>query len=152
SGHFSLSQGEALKRVILARERAQLEPLTFGMVYPFSCHNYELRYWLAAADIDPDRDVRLAVIPPPYLADALRAGQIDGFCVGEPWNSVAVDAKVGVIVTPTTQLWPLSPEKVLGCRAEWAQRHPEQLAKLLRAIYHAALWVEHPAHHAEVAE
>jgi NitT/TauT family transport system ATP-binding protein len=152
SGDFSLSQGEALKRVVLAREHAQLEPLTFGMVYPFSCHNYELRYWLAAAGIDPDRDVRLVVIPPPYLADALRAGQIDGFCVGEPWNSVAVDAGVGIIVTPTTQLWPLSPEKVLGCRAEWAQRHPEQLARLLRAIYHAALWVEHPANHAEVAE
>lgn len=152
SGDFSLSQGEALKRVVLAREHAQLEPLTFGMVYPFSCHNYELRYWLAAAGIDPDHDVRLTVIPPPYLADALRAGQIDGFCVGEPWNSVAVDAGVGAIVTPTTQLWPLSPEKVLGCRAEWAQRHPEQLAKLLRAIYQAALWVARPENQPEVAE
>ena len=149
---FSFSQGEALKRVIAARERAHLEPLTLGMVYPFSCHNYELRYWLATAGIDPDRDVRLAVIPPPYLADALRAGQIDGFCVGEPWNSVAVDAGVGAIVTPTTRLWPLSPEKVLGCRAEWAQQHPEELARLLRAIYRAATWVEDPENHRAVAQ
>ena len=138
AGDFTPGQGAALKRVIAARERAGREPLTFGMVYPFSCHNYELRYWLAAAGIDPDRDVRLVVIPPPFLADALRAGQIDGFCVGEPWNSVAVDAGVGAIVTPTTALWPLSPEKVLGCRAEWAERYPEQLAGLLRALYRAA--------------
>ena len=152
SGSFTPGQGAALKRVIAARERAGHEPLTLGMVYPFSCHNYELRYWLAAAGIDPDRDVRLAVIPPPFLADALRTGQIDGFCVGEPWNSVAVDAGVGAIVTPTTALWPLSPEKVLGCRAEWAKRYPEQLAGLLRALYRAAAWTEAPENHAEVAK
>ncbi len=151
AGDFSLSPAQALQRVIVARERARLEPLTLGMVYPFSCHNYELRYWLAAAGIDPDRDVRLAVIPPPYLADALRAGQIDGFCVGEPWSSVAVDAGVGVIVTPTTALWPLSPEKVLGCRTEWAERQPELLARLLRALYRAAVWIECEENHAAVA-
>jgi len=152
TGDFTLRQGAALKRVIVARERAKLEPLTFGMVYPFSCHNYELRYWLAAAGIDPDRDVRLAVIPPPFLADALRVGQIDGFCVGEPWNSVAVDAGVGTIVTPTTALWPLSPDKVLGLRAEWAPRYPEELSGLLRALHRAAVWTERPENHAEVAK
>lgn len=148
AGNFTPSQGAALGRVIAARR----EPLTFGMVYPFSCHNYELRYWLAAAGIDPDRDVRLAVIPPPFLVDALRTGQIDGFCVGEPWNSVAVDAGVGAIVLPTTAIWPLSPEKVLGCRAEWAQRYPEQLASLMRAVYHAAQWAEDPENHTSVAQ
>ena len=111
-------QGTALARVVAARDARRRAPLTFGMVYPFSCHNYELRYWLAAVGIDPDRDVRLVVIPPPLLADAMRAGQIDGFCVGEPWNSVAVEAGVGAIVAPTTAIWPLSPEKVLGCRAD----------------------------------
>jgi NitT/TauT family transport system ATP-binding protein len=151
AGDFSLKPAEALKRVIAARERARLLPLTLGMVYPFSCHNYELRYWLAAAGIDPDKDVRLAVIPPPFLADALRLGQIDGFCVGEPWSSVAVDAGVGVIVTPTTALWPLSPEKVLGCRADWAERHPEQLAQLMRSLFRAAAWIERAENHAELA-
>ena len=152
AGDFTSAQGAALKRVIAARERAGHQPLTFGMVYPFSCHNYELRYWLVAAGVDPDRDVRLVVIPPPFLADALRAGQIDGFCVGEPWNSVAVDAGIGAIVTPTTALWPLSPDKVLGCRAEWAERYPEQLAGLLRALYRAAVWTGQPENHAEVAK
>jgi len=141
----------ALKRVVASRERARREPLTFAMVYPFSCHNYELRYWLAAGGIDPDREVRLIVIPPPFLVDALRAGQIDGFCVGEPWNSVAVHAGVGTIVTATTAIWPFSPEKVLGCRLEWAQRHPKQLASLQRALYRASQWCERLEHRAELA-
>src|SRR6186713_1831393 len=145
------AQGAALKSVVAARSRAGLEPLTFGMVYPFSCHNYELRYWLAAVGIDPDKDVRLVVIPPPFLVDALRVGQIDGFCVGEPWNSVAVQAEVGAIVAPTTAIWPFSPEKVLGCRLEWAQRHPKQLACLQRALYRASVWCEEPGNHAELA-
>ena len=149
-GDFSASQGAALRRVVTEREQSGSDPLTFGMVYPFSCHNYELRYWLAAAGIDPDKDVRLTVIPPPFLADALRTGQIDGFCVGEPWNSVAVDAGVGAIVTPTTALWPLSAEKVLGCRSEWAERYPQELAALLRALYRASRWTEMPGNHAEV--
>ena len=138
----------ALERIVLRRS----EPLTFAMVYPFSCHNYELRYWLSAGRIDPDKDVRLVVIPPPFLVDALRAGQIDGFCVGEPWNSVAVQAGVGTIVVPTTAIWPSSPEKVLGCRLEWAQRHPKQLAALMRALYRAARWCDQPENHAELAK
>lgn len=144
-------QAMALKRVLAARARADLGPLTFGMVYPFSCHHYELRYWLAATGLDPDRDVRLVVIPPPLLGDSMRAGQIDGFCVGEPWSSVAVDSGLAAIVTSTAAIWPLSPEKVLGCRAEWAEGHGEELAALIRVLYHAALWCERPENHAQLA-
>jgi NitT/TauT family transport system ATP-binding protein len=144
-------QGAALRKVLDVRATQNLEPLTFGMVYPFSCHNYELRYWLAACGIDPDRDVQLIVIPPPFLVDALREGQVDGFCVGDPWNSLAVEAGVGTIVTTTQAIWRLSPEKVLGCRADWAATHGEQLAGLIRAIYQAAAWCEPPEHHQELA-
>ena len=144
-------QGTALSRVVGRRASAGEAPLTFGMVYPFSCHNYELRYWLAAVGIDPDRNVRLVVIPPPYLADAMRAGQIDGFCVGEPWNSVAVDAGIGTIVTTTTAIWPQSPEKVLGCRESWAQKNPQRLDALIRALYRASLWCADCANHADLA-
>ncbi len=143
--------GEALRQVVRSRERANKQPFTFAMVYPFSAHNYELRYWLAASGIDPDRDVRLVVIPPPLLVDAMREGQIDGFCVGEPWNSVAVSVGVGCIVLPTTAIWRLSPEKVLGCRLEWAQRHPDRLQALVRSLYRAAVWCEQPEHHSELA-
>ena len=144
-------QGAALKDVLGARARSGQEVLTFGMVYPFSCHNYELRYWLAGCGIDPDRDVRLVVIPPPFLVDAMRAGEIDGFCVGEPWNSVAVEAGVGVIAAATTAIWPHSAEKVLGCREDWAQRHPQVLGALIRALYRSALWCADPLNHVPLA-
>lgn len=150
-GEHAAIQGRALRHVVGQRERAGKQPLTFAMVYPFSCHNYELRYWLAASGIDPDHDVRLIVLPPPLLVDALREGQIDGFCVGEPWNSLAVSVGVGYIVTPTTTIWRLSPEKVLGCRLEWAQRYPQRISALVRAVYRASLWCENPANHEELA-
>lgn len=146
------SSGEALRRVVAARARMNRAPLTFGMVYPFSCHNYELRYWLAASGIDPDRDVRLVVIPPPLLDDSMMAGYIDGFCVGEPWNSVAAEAGAGSIVLATTAIWRLSPEKVLGCRADWAERHPDALAALLRTLFRASAWCADPANHDVLAE
>jgi ABC-type nitrate/sulfonate/bicarbonate transport system substrate-binding protein len=91
------------------------------------------------------------VIPPPFLTDAMRAGQIDGFCVGEPWNSVAVDAGIGTIVTPTTAIWPHSPEKVLGCRASWAQENASKLDALIRALHRAAMWCDDTANHADLA-
>jgi ABC-type nitrate/sulfonate/bicarbonate transport system substrate-binding protein len=145
------TQGAALREIVARRERLQQQPLTFAMVYPFSCHNYELRYWLAAAGIDPDRDVRLIVLPPPLLVDALREGQVDGFCVGEPWNSLAVSAGVGRIVAATSAIWRLSPEKVLGCRLDWTQRYPERVSALVRALYRAAQWCESPHNHNELA-
>lgn len=144
-------QGEALRQVIHTHQRTRKGQLTFAMVYPFSCHNYELRYWLAAAGIDPDQDVRLVVLPPSLLVDAMREGQIDGFCVGEPWNSLAVSLGVGCIVTPTTSIWRLSPEKVLGCRLEWTRRFPERTAALIRSLYRAAIWCDLPENHEELA-
>ncbi len=145
-------QGAALRAVVTVREQARKSPLTLAMVYPFSSHNYELRYWLAASGIDPDRDVRLIVLPPPLLVDALREGQVDGFCVGDPWNSLAVSVGVGSIVTTTTAIWRLSPEKVLGCKLEWAQRHPDRMAALIRAVYRASQWCESAENHHELSQ
>jgi two-component system, oxyanion-binding sensor len=144
------AQAAALARVVAQRLRAG-RPLTFAMVFPFSCHNYLLRHWLAAAGVDPDRDVRLVVLPPPLLVDALRSGQIDGFCVGEPWNSLAVAAGIGCIVAATSDIWPLGAEKVLGMRRDWSERHPRQVAALVRAIDAAARWCDEPANHADLA-
>jgi NitT/TauT family transport system ATP-binding protein len=151
AGGDPFRQVTALAKVVRLRAERGLPPLQLGMVYPFSCHNYELRYWLAVAGIDPDRDVRLAVIPPPLLVDALRAGQVDGYCVGEPWNSLAVMAGVGNIVTTTSAIWGKSPEKVLACRADWAQKNSERLAALLRALHRASQWCELPENHPELA-
>jgi ABC-type nitrate/sulfonate/bicarbonate transport system substrate-binding protein len=144
-------QGAALKKVVSERERSGRAPLTFAMVYPFSSHNYLLRYWLASVGIDPDQDVRLVVLPPPLLVDAMREGQIDGFCVGEPWNSLAVSVGVGCIATATAAIWRHSPEKVLACRQEWAEHNPSRLHALLRALSKAAQWCAARENHAELA-
>jgi two-component system, oxyanion-binding sensor len=146
------AQGLALSRVIRARSAAGKEPLVLAMVYPFSCHNYELRYWLSASGVDPDGDVRLVVIPPPLLVDALRGGQIDGFCVGEPWNSVAVAAGVGHIVTTGVAIWKQCPEKVLGLRREWAESNPDTVAALVRAIVRAAQWCDDTRNATDLAQ
>jgi len=143
--------GRALKQIIVKRQIADQEPLTFGMVYPFSNHNYELRYWMAACDIDPDKDVRLVVIPPPLMVESLQAGHLDGFCVGEPWNSLAVEAGLGDIVATGYQIWNNSPEKVLGVPLEFAEANPAKLSALIRALFKAAVWLDQPENAAEAA-
>jgi NitT/TauT family transport system ATP-binding protein len=143
---------EALATVVRKRAGRGEAPLTFGVVHPFSAHNYELRYWMASAGIDPDNDVRIVVLPPSYMADALSAGHVDGFSVSDPWNSFAVDQGVGVIVTYKAKLWRQGPDKVLGLRADFVERHPGRLAPLLRALYRAAVWAENTANHPELAD
>lgn len=145
------SNPAAAGRALAACVRAAPEPFTFATVYPFSAHNYALRYWLAAAGIDPDRDVRLVALPPPLMVDSLRAGHIDGFCVGEPWNSLAVASGIGEIVTSTAAIWNNSPEKVLGVTSAYATRHPATLAALVRAVFRAAAWADAPAHRRDLA-
>ena len=132
--------GEALRAVLLDRRAAGGKPLQFAVVHPHSGHNFDLRYWLAACGIDPQHDVDIVIVPPPLMPDALASGQIDGFCVGEPWNSVAVAERRGRIVTVKSAIWKYGPEKVLGVRADWAQASPDSLARLLRALHQAAQW------------
>ncbi|QEN88667.1 ABC transporter substrate-binding protein [Labrys sp. KNU-23] len=143
--------GTALAKVVASRQAAGQGPLALAVVHPFSGHNYELRYWLAAAGIDPDRDIRLVVLPPPFMVDAIREGQIDGFCVGEPWNSLAVEAGVGVIAVTKSTLWRQGPEKVLGFRADFAARAPDRLSALLRALHAAARWAGDAGNRDELA-
>jgi nitrate/nitrite transport system ATP-binding protein len=110
---------------------------TLGMVYPSSMHNLVLRYWLASGGIDPDRDVALTVIPPPQMVANLKAGNIDGFCVGEPWNSRAVNEGHGFVVTTDLDIFPGHIEKVLGVREEWANKYPETHLALVKALLEA---------------
>lgn len=134
------STGAALAQVIAERKTAGGDPLRFGVVHPFSGHAYELRYWLAAAGIDPDADVEITVLPPPLMPDALAVGQIDGYCVGEPWNTAAVHAGTGRIATFKEAIWPASPEKVLGVTESWAERNPDRLDRLVRSLVRSAEW------------
>ena len=143
--------GAALKAVVAARAAKGLPPLRFAVVHPYSGHNYELRYWMAACGIDPARDVEIVIVPPPLMPDALANGTIDGLCVGEPWNTACVLTGRGHIVTAKAMIWRSSPEKVLSADAGWAQREPDALAALLRALCRSAQWCAKPGNHAELA-
>ncbi|SHM05079.1 NitT/TauT family transport system ATP-binding protein [Bradyrhizobium lablabi] len=141
----------ALSRVVAARRKSGAEPLTFGMTFPFSTHNYQLRFWMAAGGVDPDEDVHLVVLPPPYMVDSLANGHVDGFCVGAPWNSVAVDLGVGHILHFVSDILVRAAEKVLAIRQSWAEKNPEVVAALVRAAFRAAEFIEQPENRAETA-
>jgi NitT/TauT family transport system ATP-binding protein len=141
----------ALARVVAARRKSGAEPLTFGMTFPFSTHNYQLRFWMAAGGVDPDEDVRLVVLPPPYMVDSLRNGHVDGFCVGAPWNSIAVDLGIGRILHFVSDILISAVEKVLAVRQDWSERNPDVVAALVRAHIRAADFIEQPQNRAEAA-
>jgi ABC-type nitrate/sulfonate/bicarbonate transport system substrate-binding protein len=141
----------ALSRVVAARRKRGAEPLTFGMTFPFSTHNYQLRFWMAAGGVDPDEDVRLVVLPPPYMVDSLANGHVDAFCVGAPWNSVAVDLGVGHILHFVSDVLVRAAEKVLAVRQSWSEKNPDVLAALIRAHFRAAEFIEDPQNRAEAA-
>ncbi|WP_019995059.1 CmpA/NrtA family ABC transporter substrate-binding protein [Aureimonas ureilytica] len=150
-GEEPAAHARALARVVRQRAAAGEAPLTFAMTYPFSSHNYEFRFWMAEAGIDPDRDVAMTVVPPPLTVDALRSGAIDGFCVNAPWNVGAVEAGVGRIVAVKADISPSSPEKVLGVRPDWWAENAELGAALLRALRQAALWCDGAENRVELA-
>jgi NitT/TauT family transport system ATP-binding protein len=141
----------ALSRVVAARRKAGAEPLIFGMTFPFSTHNYQLRFWMAAGGVDPDEDVRLVVLPPPYMVDSLANGQVDAFCVGAPWNSVAVDLGVGHILHFVSDILMRAAEKVLAVRQNWSEKNPQVVAALVRAAFRGAEFIEQPQNRAEAA-
>ncbi len=146
-----LATAQALRRVVAARKKAGAEPLVFGMTFPFSTHNYQLRFWMAAGGVDPDEDVRLVVLPPPYMVESLASGHVDAFCVGAPWNSVAVDLGVGHILHFVSDILARAAEKVLAVRQPWAEKHPDVLAALIRAHDRAAEFIETPHNRTEAA-
>ena len=146
-----MATAKALARVVAARRKAGKDPLTFGMTFPFSTHNYQLRFWMAAGGVDPDEDVRLVVLPPPYMVDSLANGHVDAFCVGAPWNSVAVDFGVGHILHFVSDILARAAEKVLAVREHWSRENPLILAKLTRAHGRAADFIEDLANRDEVS-
>jgi two-component system, oxyanion-binding sensor len=136
--------GQALRRVVTERKVKGKPVLSFAVVHSYSSHAYELRYWLAASGINPHTDVSFTIVPPGLMADALATGSIDGFCVGEPWNSVAVAMGAGQVLTTKAAIWRSSPEKVLGLTQKWAEQNSDVLDRLLLALHHSAVWCARP--------
>jgi len=128
--------------------------LQMGMVFPVSTHNYEIRYWLAAAGIHPgmytpsdpvgktEAQVELSVTPPPMMPATLEAGNNQGYCVGEPWNQVAVAKGIGVPVTTNYDIWKNNPEKVFGVTAQWAAENPQTMLAVTKALIKAGRWLD----------
>lgn len=123
-----------------------------GVVHPASMQNLLLRYWLAAGGIDPDRDVNLTVIPPTQMVDRLETGEIDGYCVGEPWNSRAVSQGIGFIVASDLDIWRGHPEKVLGVKEEWADKNPQTHLALVKAMIEACEYCDDPRNREEIVD
>lgn len=117
------------------------QPLTFATVHSFSTHTILLRKWLQAGGVDPNHDVRIIVLPPEQMVDSLAQGVIDGFCVGEPWNTIAVEYGAGVITTTGFQVWNNAPEKVLGVLEDWHIRHPATHLRLRLALMESCHWL-----------
>jgi nitrate/nitrite transport system ATP-binding protein len=125
---------------------------TMATVHPASMHNLMLRYWLSAAEIDPDRDLNLTVIPPAQMVATLKAGNIDGFCAGEPWNTHAVQEGLGFVIANDLDLWAGHPEKVLGVREDWANQYPQTHLALVKALIEACEYCDDRRNRAEIAE
>jgi nitrate ABC transporter ATP-binding subunit len=125
---------------------------TLGMVHPSSMHNLMLRYWLASGDIDPDRDISLTMIPPAQMVSNLKAGNIDGYCVGEPWNSRAIHEDLGFVVATDLDLWQGHVEKVLGVREDWANQYPQTHLALIKALLEACEFCDDRRNREEVLE
>src|SRR5207302_838927 len=141
----------AIAAVVVKRAAAGRPQLVLASVFPYSVQHYMVRLWLSSGGVDPDRDVRLTVVPPPHTVAHLSGGVIDGYCVGEPWNQQAQALGIGRIALTGPDIWKGMPEKVLGTTEAFAEKNPETLKALIKALLEAAQWLDDPANRAEAA-
>lgn len=134
----ALASAQALRSVL---DKSSDSALTFATVHSFSSHTLLLRKWLLAGGIDPETEVRIIVLPPEQMVDSLAQGVIDGFCVGAPWNSIAVEYGVGIMATSGFEIWNNAPEKVLGVLESWHTRNPSTHLRLRLALMAACEWL-----------
>ncbi|WP_159024003.1 CmpA/NrtA family ABC transporter substrate-binding protein [Formosa sp. L2A11] len=156
-------KADALKPVI-EEYRNSGKPFKMGMVFPVSTHNYEIRYWLAAAGINPgmytkenvqgqiDAEVLLSVTPPPQMPATLEAGTIYGYCVGEPWNQQAVFKGIGVPVVTNYDIWKNNPEKVFVMTKKFVEDNPNTAIAVTKALIRAGKWLDEPSNRAEAVK
>jgi NitT/TauT family transport system ATP-binding protein len=139
-----LATAQAIARIVARRKSRGLPALAFGSTFPFSCHSYQLRFWLAAGGVNTAEDIKLIVLPPPYMVESLRSGEVDGFCVGAPWNSHAADLGLGHVLHFGCDIVQWLAEKVIAARLDWAQRNEDVLIRLMRAVSAAAIFASKP--------
>jgi len=133
------------------RRKPPAEPLVFGVVSLVSSHRYLMECWLNQAGLRPEQDYRLAAVPPPQMPDLIRGGHLAGFCVGEPWCSVAVEQRLGCCVATSAEIAPGHPEKVLMVTDQFASEHSEVHLRLVAAVLRACEICAQPEHHPDIA-
>ncbi|MEP6671384.1 MAG: CmpA/NrtA family ABC transporter substrate-binding protein [Chthoniobacter sp.] len=132
---------KALKPFVEEAKKAGA-PLTFAMTFPPGTHAMWMRYYLAAGGINPDTDVALITVPPPQMVSNMKAGKMDGFCVGEPWNARTIAEDVGFTSINTQGIWKDHPEKVCAFTAEFADKNPKTVKAVLKALHEASVWLD----------
>ena len=139
-------------REAFARKKAEGRKVTAAMTFPGGTHDLWMRYWLAAGGIDPDKDVELIVVPPPQMVANMKVGNMDAYCVGEPWNEQLVHQKIGFTALTTGELWFRHPEKILGMRAEFVDANPKATLAIMMAVIEAQQWCDRMDNKQEMAE
>jgi nitrate/nitrite transport system substrate-binding protein len=124
------------------KKKAAGKEVKLAMTFPGGTHDLWIRYWMAAAGIDPDKDVSTIVVPPPQMVANMKVGNMDAFCVGEPWNEQLVNQGIGFTACTTGEIWKKHPEKALGMRADWVDKHPRATQAIIAAIIEAQQWCD----------
>jgi nitrate/nitrite transport system substrate-binding protein len=133
------------------KKKAAGKEVKIAMTFPGGTHDLWIRYWIAAGGIDPDKDISTIVVPPPQMVANMKVGNMDAFCVGEPWNEQLVNQNIGFTACTTGEIWFKHPEKALGMRAEWVDKHPNATRALLMAVMEAQQWCEKMENKQELA-
>lgn len=135
---MGVKDGTSLKALLDKEKR----DYTFAHTFPTGTHAMWIYYWLAAHGINPFTDVKTITVPPPQMVANMRVGNMDGFCVGEPWNNRAIVDRIGFTAETTQAVWKDHPEKVLGCTAEFVQKYPNTARAMTAAVIDAGRWID----------
>ena len=150
AGHtFDFADATTAGRALIAAAKG---PLRIGVPFPFSMHAELVYYWLSALGHPSPQSLIVRTVPPSLMADAMRAGEIDAFCVGEPWGSKVVESGTGQLLLPGSAIWANAPEKVLAVRSDWAAAEPDLSTRLIRAVWRAGRWLDDPGGRSLAAE
>jgi nitrate/nitrite transport system substrate-binding protein len=138
-------------KAAFAKKIAEGKKVSVAMTFPGGTHDLWIRYWLAAGGIDPDKDISTIVVPPPQMVANMKVGNMDAFCVGEPWNEQLVNQGIGFTACTTGEIWGKHPEKALGMRAAWVDKNPNAAKAILMAVMEAQQWCEKAENKEELA-
>ena len=134
--------GASLAKVMARQPKLDGRDYSFAQTFPTGTHAMWLYYWLAAHGVNPMKDAKVITVPPPQMVANMRVGNMDGFCVGEPWGHRAIIDGIGITATTTQDIWPEHPEKVLGTTGDFARKYPNTARAVIMAVLEASRWID----------